>query len=114
MDTETKSRAGSRGPGATKSQVGEVLQREGWQIREEESIHHTLFETELAILNWTNTGPSRTEVLVKCRSMETRRNTRDPEGSPWDLTWLANEFSAEQRADQGELRVREQLRRLDE
>ena len=78
------------------------FQEVGWQRREEEDIHHTLFEAEVVSLNWDlKGGPSREEVVGKCRNLEARRRLRDPEGRAWDLAWMEGGI----KRDQGDEKV---------
>ncbi len=45
-----------------------------WQLREEEDAHHILFEVEWISLNGDREGgPTRGEVVAKCKALEGRR-----------------------------------------
>jgi hypothetical protein len=60
-----------------------------WQLSEVEDAHHTLFEVEWISLNGDREGgPTRGEVVAKCKALEGRRRVRDPEGRQWNLEWM--------------------------
>jgi hypothetical protein len=84
--------------------------QEGWQLREEEDTHHSLFEAELVTLEGVHSGGiTREEVAAKCGALEQRRRLRDPASPHWSLAWIDKEPSGHGKEDK-----QERLDRLEE